>query len=119
MNRDYIKREWGAVAFVVTAILGGLAVLVALIVKAASPTAIPPTPPCPRTTPVVIQAPASPAASATPTISIKPVPFGCPTAQVTIGVRSPSPTASATPPATAKATPTATATAKPSASPTG
>ncbi|MGA9921123.1 MAG: hypothetical protein WCB86_06280 [Candidatus Dormiibacterota bacterium] len=117
MNRDYMKREWGAVLFVITALLGGLAVLVALIVKAASPTAIPVTPPCPRTTAVVIQAQGSPAASPTPSISIKPVPFGCPTAQVTIQAATPTPTASASPKATAKAT--ATATATPSASPSG
>lgn len=103
MNRNYIKREWGAVAFVVTAILGGLAVMVALLIKAISPTAIPAAPPCPKTTPVVIQAQAS--ASPTPSISIKTVPFGCPTPQVIVQTPTPSPTATATPKASASASP--------------
>ncbi|MGH7757952.1 MAG: hypothetical protein ACREN7_01395, partial [Candidatus Dormibacteria bacterium] len=84
MNWGFVKREWGAVGFIVTVLLGGLAVLVALIVKAASPTPIPTVAPCPRTTPIVIQAPASPATSPTPTISIKPVPFGCPTPETVV-----------------------------------
>jgi hypothetical protein len=119
MNRDFMRREWGAVTFVGTVLLGGLAVLVALVVKAASPTAIPIAPPCPRTTAVVIQAQASPAASATPTISIKSVPFGCPTAQVVVKTPIPSPGASVSPKATATPTATASATKSPAASPSG
>jgi len=119
LNRDYLKREWGAVLFVVTALLGGLAVLVVLIVKAASPTAIPVTPPCPRTTPIVIHAQVSPALSPTPTISVKPVPFGCPTPQVVVATPGPSPSPSATVSVSPQPTAKASATATPSASPSG
>ncbi|HVC40102.1 MAG TPA: hypothetical protein VNH20_09085 [Candidatus Dormibacteraeota bacterium] len=86
-----MRKEWGAVTFLATVLLGGLAVLVTLVVRAISPTPIPVAPPCPRTTPVVIHAQASPASSATPTISIKPVPFGCPTPQVVVQTPSASP----------------------------
>ncbi|MGA8427122.1 MAG: hypothetical protein WB801_06005 [Candidatus Dormiibacterota bacterium] len=104
LNRDFIRKEWGAVTFVGTVILGGLAVLVALIVKAASPTAIPATPPCPKSTPIVIQAQASPNASPTAKISIPTVPFGCPTVAVVVKTPTPSPSPTASSSASATAT---------------
>jgi hypothetical protein len=104
LNRNFIRKEWGAVTFVGTVVLGGIAVLVALIVKAASPTAVPATQPCPKSTPIVIQAQASPNASPTPKISLPTVPFGCPTVAVVVKT----PTPSSSPTAKASASPTAT-----------
>ncbi len=63
MNRRFLRHEWGAVTFIGTVLLGGLAVLVALVVRAVSPTAVPPTPPCPRSTPIVIHLQPTPSGS--------------------------------------------------------
>ncbi len=110
-----MRREWGAVTFVATALLGGLAVLVALVVKAASPTPIPTVPPCPSHTPIVIQASPSAGGTPTPPISIPSVPFGCPTVQVVVQTPTPSPTPTPTPKASPSAK--ASATKSPKASP--
>ncbi|MGH7609725.1 MAG: hypothetical protein ACREOD_07325 [Candidatus Dormibacteria bacterium] len=113
MNRGLFRREWGAVTFIGTVLLGGLAVLVALVIKAISPSPVPATPPCPQSTPIVIHlqpTPSGAAASPTPTISLPSVPFGCPT--VAVVVRTPTPSPSATPSASPRQSP------KPSPSPT-
>jgi hypothetical protein len=116
LNREFLRREWGAVTFVATVLLGGLAVLVALVIKATSPTVIPVASPCPKSTPIVIQAQTSANPSPTPAISIPNVPFGCPTVAVVVKTPTPSPTATLSPKPTASASPKASASASPKAS---
>jgi hypothetical protein len=61
VNRSFLAREWGAVTFVVTVLLGILIVPIALIAGNKPP----PPPALPNATPSV-SAPASPARTATP-----------------------------------------------------
>jgi hypothetical protein len=122
LNRNFFGHEWGAVAFVGTIILGGFAVLVALLVKAATATPLPGLAPCPKFTPIVIQATPTPSPgaspSATPPVALPSVLFGCPEPSVVVQTPTPSPAPSASAKATPKATvtPKATASASPKAS---
>lgn len=89
---ELFRREWGAVTFVATVLIGALAVSISLIVTGGSHTAaVAPPPPCPTFTPYVTSAPptgpsagviTSPSAQAT---LASPTPFdaalaNCPTA---------------------------------------
>jgi len=64
VNRSFLVREWGAVTFVLTVVVGILIVPIALIVGNKPP----PPPALPNPTPSV-SAPASPAASPSPSAS--------------------------------------------------
>jgi hypothetical protein len=64
VNRSFLVREWGAVTFVLTVIVGILIVPIALIVGNKPP----PPPALPNPTPTV-SAPASPSPSVSPTPS--------------------------------------------------
>lgn len=61
MNRSFLVREWGAVTFVVTVLVGILVVPIALVVGNKPP----PPPALPNATPTV-SAPASPSPSPSP-----------------------------------------------------
>ncbi|HXM56880.1 MAG TPA: hypothetical protein VOB72_15885 [Candidatus Dormibacteraeota bacterium] len=67
MNRSFIAREWGAVTFVLTVLLGIIIVPIALVLGNKPP----PPPALPNATPTpTVSAPASPA----PTVSPTPTP---------------------------------------------
>ncbi len=108
MNRKILKHEWGAVTFIGTVVLGGLAVLVALLIKAIGPSTAAVSPPCPRVTPIVVPANASPPA-------LPSVPFGCPEPSIVVQTPSPSPSASPAPSPTASPSATASPSSSPSA----
>ncbi|HUY62017.1 MAG TPA: hypothetical protein VMW49_09070, partial [Candidatus Dormibacteraeota bacterium] len=103
MNRDFLRREWGAVTFVLTVVLGGLVVLTSLLIKAAGAPPAPPPSPCPSVTPIVVQltprpavsgrspGAASPRVSPSPPVALPSVPYGCP--QPSVIVQTPPPTA--------------------------
>lgn len=80
---DLIKREWGAVTFVATVLVGAIAVAISLIVAGAKAPPVPPLAKCPSYTPYV----------ATPTPSPTATPSGTATTSSTTSSPSPSPTA--------------------------
>jgi hypothetical protein len=93
-----LRREWGAVTFVVTVLVGAIAVAISLIVAGAH---APPTPPlanCPSYTPYVATAApsASPSTSATATPSVSPSTSASAAPNTSPGISAPaSPSASA------------------------
>ena len=118
--KDLFRREWGAVTFVATVLVGAIAVAISLIVAGAK---APPTPPlasCPSYTPYVGTPTPSPAASgststtlstsssATPSpTAFNPALANCPTPPLPPS-STPAPTTSATTSSTSAATSTAT-----------
>ncbi|MHB8393273.1 MAG: hypothetical protein ACYDC5_01945 [Candidatus Dormibacteria bacterium] len=121
MNWKFLKHEWGAAAFIGTIILGGVVVLVWLLFKAAFAAPIPPTPPCPKETPIVIHANPSPSAgisvAPTPQVTLPSVPFGCSEPSVVVITPTPSPTAKASSSPSASASVSPKASASPTKSP--
>jgi hypothetical protein len=61
------RREWGAITFVLTVMVGAIAVAISLVIAGAHPPAVATLEPCPSYTPYVITP--SPTPSATPTVS--------------------------------------------------
>ncbi len=122
MNRNFLKHEWGAAAFIGTIILGGVVVLVWLLFKAAFAGPVPPTPPCPKETPIVIHANPSPSAgvsvSPTPQVTLPTVPFGCSEPSVVVITPTPSPTPKTSASPSSSASPSASPTKSPTTSPT-
>lgn len=80
---NLFKREWGAVTFVATVLVGAIAVAVSLIVAGAKAPPVPPLANCPSYTPYV----------ATPTPSPTATPSGTATTSSTTSSPTPSPTA--------------------------
>jgi len=94
---NVLRREWGAVTFVATVLIGAVAVAISLIVSGSH---APPTPAlasCPSYTPYVLTP--TPSSTATPAAS---------TSHTTTASSGPTPTAFAGTPATAAATPSPT-----------
>ncbi|MBV8528584.1 MAG: hypothetical protein JOZ75_09735 [Candidatus Dormibacteraeota bacterium] len=79
---DLFKREWGAVTFVATVLVGAIAVAISLIVAGAKAPPVPPLASCPTYTPYV----------ATPTPSPTATPSGTATTSSTTTSPTPSPT---------------------------
>lgn len=107
---SFLKREWGAVTFVATVLIGAIAVAISLIVAGAHAPATPPLAKCPSYTPYV--ATPTPSASSTPSPTPTPTPFNpalanCPTPPLPpTSTPSPTPIPSATPSTAPTATPT-------------
>lgn len=80
---DLIKREWGAVTFVATVLVGAIAVAISLIVAGAKAPPVPPLANCPSYTPYVV----------TPTPVPTATPSGTATTSSTTSSPTPSPTA--------------------------
>jgi hypothetical protein len=75
-----IKREWGAATFVITVLIGAVAVAISLLVNGAHTAAVAPPPPCPSYSPYPSL---SPGQTVAPTPIVSPTPFnaafaGCP-----------------------------------------
>ena len=116
---EFLKREWGAVTFVATVLVGAVAVAISLIVAGAHAPATPPLANCPSYTPYV--ATAAPSASSTPSPTPSPTPFNpalanCPTPPLP-PTSTPGPTPSASASGSPAATPTAASTPTPAATP--
>ena len=109
------RREWGAILFVVTVLVGAVVVAISFAVGASHGSASPTLPPCPSYTPWQ----ATPL-GATPTPTPTALAFGnCPTAPTAPPPSvSPTPTPSPTSAASASASASASAKASASASPT-
>ena len=80
---DLFKREWGAVTFVATVLVGAIAVAISLIVAGAKAPPVPPLANCPSYTPY----------ASTPTPSPTATPSGTATTSSTTSRQTPSPTA--------------------------
>ena len=63
-----LRREWGAVTFVVTILIGAIAVAISLGVSATHATPVPSAPPCPSYTPYVVTPTPAPTAPSPPPI---------------------------------------------------
>ena len=112
-----MRREWGAATFVITVLIGAVAVAVSLLVNGAHSAAVAPLPPCPTYTPYPKL---SPGQTLAPTPTVSPTPFNaafanCPTPPLPPTA---APTATPSPGATGSASPGATAPASPAPSPT-
>ena len=88
------RREWGAITFVVTVLVGAIAVAISLVIAGAHAPPSATLEPCPSYTPYVVTptAAATPTSSATASASASPAASASPSATAT-----PSPTPSATP----------------------
>lgn len=117
MNGNFLKHEWGAAAFIGTIVIGGVVVLAWLVLKAVTASPLPPAPPCPRETPIVIHATPSPSAgvstSPTPQVTLPTVPFGCAEPSVVVVTPTPRPTPKVSASPSVKATPTKSASPSP------
>ena len=76
-----MKREWGAATFVITVLIGAVAVAVSLLINGTHSAAVQPPPPCPSYTPWPSL---SPGQTFEPTPTVSPTPFNaafanCPT----------------------------------------
>jgi hypothetical protein len=111
-----MRREWGAATFVITVLIGAVAVAVSLLVNGAHGSAVAPLPPCPTYTPYPTLAAGQ---SPEPTPSVSPTPFNAAFANCPTPPRRPTapPTPTPTPGATSSATPGTTPT--PAPTPTG
>ena len=110
---DLWRREWGALLFVGTVLVGAIAVAISFAVAAGRPSSNATPPPCPVYTPYLVTPTVSPAVSATPApsqIAYCPTPPTAPPPSI-------SPTASPTTSPTAS--PSHSPTPSPSASPSG
>ena len=123
---NVLRREWGAVTFVATVLVGAVAVAISLIVAGQHAPASPPLAKCPSYTPYVLTPTPSPTATPLPTPTPSGTSGATPTAVAgtpTTPTPAPSPTVfnpalsnCPTPPLPPTATPTATPAATPQAS---
>lgn len=104
-----IKREWGAFLFIVTVLVGAIAVVAAFLITGGRAPAAAPLPPCPSYTPWVSPS-ATPISSASPTASaVDVLTVNCPTPPLPPTPK-PSPTISIPPLPSNVSTPTPAAT---------